>query len=95
VLAFIWGWFTGLLYGIPFVGGLIQGMVGGFFGIILMIIIVLGIIWIILAVGLFMDQAWAATAAMILAIVSLIVSIANCNCIGIILAIIIIWLLKD
>ncbi len=55
----------------------------------------IGIFWIIIGIGLFLDQEWAAIFAKILAILYLIGSIFTCNCIGFILAIIILYLLKS
>jgi hypothetical protein len=68
-------------------------VVGGVLPIIGLVVI--GIIWLLIAYGLFTDQEWAALLAKILAILYLIGSIFTCNCIGIVLAIIVLYLLKS
>jgi len=68
-------------------------LVGGSL-IIIAIPALIGIFWIILGVGLFMDQEWAAKLTMVFAILTLIGSFFTCNCIGFIFSIIIIFLVK-
>ena len=87
---------SGILGGIPG-GNFIGDVVFTFLHLPITVLgfVLLGIFWIILGIGLFMDQEWAVLLTKIMAILSLIGSIITCNCIGIILAIIILYLVKS
>ena len=105
IFAFMYLFFIGLIADffrdIPLIGDIIRNLVyesllnivGG--QIVLMGFVLVGILWIILGIGLFMDQGWAVLITKILAILYLIGSILTCNCIGFILAIIVLYLLKS
>jgi len=87
------GAISGLISNVPG-GSSATGMLLGSGLIIIAIPALIGIFWVVLGVGLFMDQEWAAKLTMIFAILTLIGSFFTCNCIGFIFSIIIIFLVK-
>jgi RNA polymerase subunit RPABC4/transcription elongation factor Spt4 len=76
------------------VRNIIYTLVGGNY-LTLIGFVLVGIFWFIIAYGLLNDMDWAVILAKILAILYLIGSIFTCNCIGLILSIIVLYLLKS
>ena len=77
---------------IPGIRDLLMQIMG--LDIVIIGLALVGIFWIIIAIGLFLEQEWAVILTKILAILYLIGSLFTCNCIGFILAIIVLYLLK-
>jgi len=87
---------SGFLDSIPagsYIGDIFLGVLH--LEIIFYLFLILGLFWVALAIGLFLNQGWAVILTKIMAILSLLGSILSCNCIGIIVAIIILYLVKS